>query len=109
MKEEMDSLLKNKTWDLCKSPAGKRALQNKWVYRSKEEDGGKKRFKSRLVVKIFAQEKGIDFDELFSLVVKITSICTILSIVATEDLYLEHLDIKTTFLHGDIYVTSTRI
>ena len=42
MKDEMDSLLKNKTWDLCKLPAGKRALQNKWVYRLKEEDGGKK-------------------------------------------------------------------
>ena len=38
MKEEMDSLLKNKTWDLCKLLAGKRALRNKWVYKLKEED-----------------------------------------------------------------------
>ena len=36
MKEEMDSLLKNKTWDLCKLLACERALQNKWVYRLKE-------------------------------------------------------------------------
>ena len=50
MKDEMDSLQKNKTWDLCKLPTGKMALQNKWVYRLKEEDGGKKRFKARLVV-----------------------------------------------------------
>ena len=28
---------KNKTWDLCKLPAAKRALQNKWVYRLKED------------------------------------------------------------------------
>ena len=48
----------------------KRALQNKWVYRLKEEDGGKKRYKARLVVKVFAQKKGIDFDEIFSPVVK---------------------------------------
>ena len=54
MKDEMDSFLKNKTWDLCKLPASKKALQNKWVYRLKEEDGGKKRFKARLVVKGFA-------------------------------------------------------
>ena len=40
MKEEMDSLVKNQTWDLVKLPAEKRALQNKWVYRLKEEDGG---------------------------------------------------------------------
>ena len=84
MKDEMDSLLKNKTWDLCKLPTGKRALQNKWVYRLKEEDVGKKWFKARLVVKGFAQKKGIDFDEIFSLVVKMTSIHIVLSIVATK-------------------------
>ena len=102
MKDEMDSLLKNKTWDLCKLPTGKRALQNKWVYRLKEEDGSKKKFKAKLVVKGFAQKKGMNFDEIFYPVVKMTSIHTILSIVATEDLHLEQLDVKTTFLHGDL-------
>jgi hypothetical protein len=42
MKEEMDSLVNNQTWDLVQLHAGKRALQNKWVYKLKEEDGGKK-------------------------------------------------------------------
>jgi hypothetical protein len=102
MKEEMDSLVNNQTWDLVQFPAGKRALQNKWVYRLKEEDGGKKRYKARLVVKGFAQKKGIYFDEIFSLVVKMTSIRTILSLVAVEYLHLEQLDVKTTFLHGDL-------
>ena len=59
----------------------------------KEEDGGKKIFKARLVVKGFAQKKGIDFDEIFSLVVKMTCIYIVLSIVATKDLHLEHLDV----------------
>ena len=49
----------------------------------------KKIFKVRLVVKGFAQKKGINFDEIFSLVIKMTSIRTILSIVATKDLHLE--------------------
>jgi hypothetical protein len=31
-----------------------------------------------------------------------TSIRTILSLVAVEDLNLEHLDVKTAFLHGDL-------
>ena len=47
MDEEMDSLVRNQTWDLVKFPAGKRVLQNKWVYRLKEEDGGKKRYKAK--------------------------------------------------------------
>jgi hypothetical protein len=68
----------------------------------KEEEGGKKRYKARLVVKGFAQKKGIDFDEIFSPVVKMTSIRTILSLVVVEDLHLEQLDVKTTFLHGDL-------
>ena len=102
MKDKMDSLLKNKTWDLCKFPGGKRALQSKWVYRLNEEDGGKKRFKARLVAKWFTQEKDIDFDEINFPVIKMISIHTVLSIVAIEDFHLEHLDVKTTFLHCEL-------
>ena len=98
----MDSLLKNKTWDLVPLPKVKRALPNKWVYRVKEEDGGKKRYKAKLVVKGFAQKKGIDFDEIFSPVVKMTSIITILSLVATNYFHLEQLDVNTNLLHGDL-------
>ena len=74
MDEEMDSLVRNQTWDLVKLPAEKRALQNKWVYMFKEEEGGKKQYKDRLVVKGFAQNKDIDFDEIFSPVVKMTQL-----------------------------------
>jgi hypothetical protein len=83
--------------------AEKRALQNKWVYRLKEEDGGKTRYKDRLVVKGFAQKKAIYFDEMFSPIVKMTSIGTILSLMAVEDLHLEQLDVRTMFFHGDLY------
>ena len=98
----MESLVNNYTWDLVHFPAGKRALQNKWVYSLMEEYGGKKRYKARLLVKGFAQKKGRDFDEIFSLVIKMTSVRTILSLVEVEYLYLEQLDVKTTFLQGDL-------
>ena len=89
MDEEMDSLARNHIWDLVKLLAQKRAFQNKLVYRLNEEDGGKKKYKARRVVKGFTQKKGIDFDEIFSPVVKTTSIRTILSLVMVEDLHLE--------------------
>ena len=38
MKEEMDSMVNKQTWDLVQLLAGKRAFQNKWVYKLKEED-----------------------------------------------------------------------
>jgi len=41
MEEEMDSLMHNQTWDLVKFQAGKTTLQNKWVYKLKDEDEGK--------------------------------------------------------------------
>ena len=50
MDEEMDSLVINQTWDLVQFPARKMELQNKWVYRLKEEDGGKKWYKAREAV-----------------------------------------------------------
>ena len=102
MKEEIDSLKQNKTWDLVKLPTGKKALFNKWVYKMKNEADGTKRYKARLVVKGYAQKEGIDFQEIFSPVVKMTSIRVILSMVAVEDLHLEQLDVKTSFLHGDL-------
>ena len=53
MKDEMDSLLGNQTWELTELPVGKKALHNKWVYRIKNEYDGSKRYKARLVVKGF--------------------------------------------------------
>jgi hypothetical protein len=87
---------------LVQFPAGKREMQNKWVYKLKEEDGGIKQYNARLVVKGFSQKKGIYFDETFSHVVKMTSIRTILSLVVVEYLHLEQLELKTSFLHGDL-------
>ena len=39
MKEEMDSLAHNQTWELVKLTVGKTALRNKWVYKLKVEKG----------------------------------------------------------------------
>ena len=80
--DEMDSLESNRTWELVTLLKGKKALHNKWVYRLKEEHNGSKRYKARLVVKGFQQKAGIDFTEIFSPVVKMSTIRMVLSIVA---------------------------
>ena len=78
------------------------------VYIIKNEHDGSKRYKARLVVKGFQQKKGIDYLEIFSPVVKISTIRLVLGMVAVENLHLEQLDMKTAFFHGgleeDIYM-----
>ena len=54
------------------------------------------------MVKGFIKKQGIDFNEIFSLVFKMSSIRVVLRLVASLDLELEQLDVKTTFLHGDL-------
>ena len=73
------------------------------MFKLKKDSSGKLvKHKARLVVKGFEQMKGIDFDEIFSPVVKMTSIRAMLGLVASLNLELEQMDVKTTFLHGDL-------
>ena len=58
------------------------------------------KFKVRLMAKGFSQIEGIDYHEVFSPVVKHTSMRLILAINAIQNLELEQLDVKTAFLHG---------
>ncbi|CAL0304779.1 unnamed protein product [Lupinus luteus] len=104
MNEEIESLHKNGTWALTELPEGKRPLRCKWIYKKKDGIPGVEdpRCKARLVVKGFNQKKGIDFNEIFSPVVRHTSIRVLLAFVALFDLELEQLDVKTAFLHGEL-------
>ena len=104
MHDEMESLEKNGTWDLVKLPREKKPIRCKWVFKRKEgvSPNDETRYKARLVAKGYRQIPGIDYNEVFSPVVKHSSICTLLSIVAMHDLELEQLDVKTAFLHGEL-------
>jgi hypothetical protein len=82
MVKEMESLHKNETWDLVKLPSGRKHVGRKWVG--------------------YSQVEGVNFGEIFSPVAKLTSIRVLMSLAATFDLEIEQMDVKTTFLHGDL-------
>lgn len=104
MHDEMASLEKNGTWNLVRLPREKKPIRCKWVFKRKEgvSPNDETRYKARLVAKGYSQIPGIDYNEVFSPVVKHSSIRTLLSIVAMHDLELEQLDVKTAFLHGEL-------
>ncbi|KAG8490651.1 hypothetical protein CXB51_013913 [Gossypium anomalum] len=91
MQEEMESLHKNRTWDLVKLPKGKKVVRCKWVFKKKEGTPGVKepRYKAMLVAKGYSQIPGVDFTNMFSPVVKHSSIRALLGIVVIHDLELE--------------------
>jgi len=109
MKEEMDALERNKTWDLVELPKDGKVVGCKWVYKLKKGvDDKVERYKSRMVEKGYSQKEGIDFHDIFSLVVNLVSILIVLALVVLLNLELKKLDVKITFLHGylneDIYM-----
>lgn len=104
MKEEINSLAKNKPWLVVDKPGKKKIVGCKWIFKYKEGIPGVEppRFKARLVAKGFTQIEGIDYNEIFSPVVKHVSIRLMLSVVVNYDMELEQLDVKTAFLHGTL-------
>ena len=74
MKNELSSIQKNGTWDLVPLPKSKKALPCKWVYKIKHSSSDKLTYKDRLVAKGFKQQHGIDFNEIFSPLVKMTTL-----------------------------------
>lgn len=105
MKEEIKSLKKNNTWELCNLPKDRKAVGSKWVFKVKRSTDGSVKFKARLVARGFSQKYGEDYDETFAPVVRQTTLRTLLSIAAKEKLAVHHFDVETAFLHGELNET----
>ena len=65
-------------------------------------DGSIDKFKARLMAKGFTQIEGIDYEEIFSPVVRFASIRLLLALVAHLDLELFQMDVKATFLNRNL-------
>ena len=70
----MNSLWKNHTYKFTELPKGRKVLKNKWAFKLKKDNEKLLKYKAQLVVKGFGQKQGINFDEIFSSVVKMCSI-----------------------------------
>ena len=103
MIEELSALYKTGTLDLVPLPPGKNAIGSHWVYKIKIKfDGLIEQNKARLVAKRFSQWYGMDYEETFALVTKMTIVCTLIVVASIREWHISEMDVKNFFLNGDL-------
>ena len=74
MKSEMGSMYENKVWTLIDLPDDRCVIENKWIFkRNMDDDSSVTIYKARIVAKRFRQDQGVDYDEIFPLVLMLKS------------------------------------
>jgi hypothetical protein len=102
VQDEMDSILSNVTWEVTDRPYGCKLVGCKWVFKKKLKlDGTIEKYKARFVAKGYTQ-KGEDFFDIYSIVARMTTIRVLLSLAASYGLLVYQMDVKTTFLNGEL-------
>lgn len=66
------------------------------------QDGSLERRKARIVARGFSQRPGIDFNETFAPVARISSIRIISALAAQHNLKIRQLDVTTVYLHSEL-------
>jgi hypothetical protein len=93
--EEYEALLSNNTWDLVPWPPKANMVIDKWIFMHKlKVDGSIDHYKSHWVLRGFTQCPRVDYDEIFSPVIKLATISTVLTHAPArrqEHLLLRHL------------------
>ena len=97
-RQELDSLCAQDVYHLVDPPPGRKIIKNRWVFDIKT-DGHKK---ACLVAKGFSQVEGIDYNDIFSPVVRFETVRLMLTLAAAEGWHMSGIDVKTAFLYGKL-------
>ena len=98
IKTELDSILKNKTWELVNFPSGEKPIGYKWIFKRKYfPNGSIEKYKVRLVAKGFSQKQNIAYCDTFALVTRISSIRILIALASIHRIFIHQMDGKTLF------------
>ena len=103
MNEELDALHKNNTWDMVDLPPNQSIVGCRWVYKIKTKvDGSVERYKACLVAKGITQEYGIDYEETFAPIARLTSVRCLIAMAAIRGWPFCQMNVENAFLNGDL-------
>jgi hypothetical protein len=91
-------LKERKVWEVTNRPIDCKIIKNHWVFDVKT-DGRKK---ARLVAKGFSQVEGIDYDQIFSPVVRFETVQCMFALAALQGWHISGLDVRSAYLYGKL-------
>lgn len=101
MKNKFQALNENNTWDLVPNKANLKIIGTKGIHKIK----GKwtfVRYKDHLVAQGFKKHERIDYNLIYSYVIKASTITIVLTLAVTKGFILRQIDVKSAFLHGEL-------
>jgi hypothetical protein len=100
---ELESFRTNDVLTPVVLPPGVNPLATRWVYRIKyDAQGAIKSYKARLVAKGYEKVHGVDYDQTYSPVSRLTSIRLLLALSAKLNLQVHQMDVDTAFLNAPL-------
>nr|GEV39630.1 hypothetical protein [Tanacetum cinerariifolium] len=103
MQEEPHHFIRLDVWELVPSPDGIKPFTLKWLFKNKhDEENTVIHNKTRLVVRGYLQEEGVDFEESFAPVARMEAIRIFLAYTAHKGFTVYQMDVKTAVLLGSL-------
>ncbi|UYV65505.1 hypothetical protein LAZ67_3004542, partial [Cordylochernes scorpioides] len=103
IEEELESLRKHNVWELTELPKDSAPIACRWVLHKKTNaEGQVVRYKARLVAKGFTQQKGIDYDEIYSPVSSFETTRLLTAIGVENNWFIDQYDVKSAYLYGKL-------
>ena len=97
------SIIQDKARDLIPSWHHQKAIRCRWIFKVKHNvDVTINRYKARLVANSYAKTHGINYEETFAPVAKMTTIRTVIAFAAAKGWQLHQMDVKNAFLQGEL-------
>lgn len=102
---ELSALHKTDTWELVPLPPRKHVIGSRWIYKIKTKFyGSVARYKACLVAKGFSQQYGMDYEETFAHVAKMTTIHITIAVAPVYQWHISQMDVKNCIFKWVIFM-----